>query len=238
MLVCEICKRNEEQIKIFKKSSICVSCKSKLNYQKVKEVKLQKCRDYYKNNKEKHNLLTKRYYHENRDSILERQKEYNFENKDLRKEYIEIYNSENKEKISLKNKKWLENNKEKKKISNRKWIKNKLKTDDFFRLKISISSIIRNILFRNGFKKSSRTHEILGCSFEEFKLYLESNFEPWMTWENRGLYNGELNYGWDIDHRVPISSAKTEEEIIKLNHFTNLQPLCGYTNRHIKRDTI
>lgn len=35
-----------------------------------------------------------------------------------------------------------------------------------------------------------------------------------MTWENRGLYNGELNYGWDIDHIVPISSASIEEEIL------------------------
>lgn len=28
-----------------------------------------------------------------------------------------------------------------------------------------------------------------------FKKYLESKFEDWMNWENRGLYNGELNYG-------------------------------------------
>ena len=34
-----------------------------------------------------------------------------------------------------------------------------------------------------------------------------------MNWENYGLYNGELNYGWDIDHIIPISSAKTEEEV-------------------------
>jgi hypothetical protein len=63
-------------------------------------------------------------------------------------------------------------------------------------------------------------------------------FEPWMTWENRGLYNGELNYGWDIDHRIPLASANTEEDIIRLNHFTNLQPLCSYTNRHTKKDRL
>jgi hypothetical protein len=57
-----------------------------------------------------------------------------------------------------------------------------------------------------------------------------------MTWENRGLYNGELNYGWDIDHIIPLSSAKTEEEVKKLNHHTNLQPLCSKTNRDIKRN--
>ena len=59
-----------------------------------------------------------------------------------------------------------------------------------------------------------------------------------MTWENYGLYNGELNYGWDIDHIIPISSAKSDIEIIKLNHFSNLQPLCSKINRVIKRDKI
>ena len=57
-----------------------------------------------------------------------------------------------------------------------------------------------------------------------------------MTWENRGLYNGELNYGWDIDHIIPSSSGLNYNDIIKLNHYTNLQPLCSYTNRVIKRD--
>ncbi len=59
-----------------------------------------------------------------------------------------------------------------------------------------------------------------------------------MTWENRGLYNGEFNYGWDIDHIIPISFAKTEEDIIKLNHYTNLQPLCSKINRDIKKDKL
>ena len=46
----------------------------------------------------------------------------------------------------------------------------------------------------------------------------------------------EVNKTWDIDHITPISSAETEDDVIKLNHFTNFQPLCSYTNRVIKRD--
>lgn len=59
-----------------------------------------------------------------------------------------------------------------------------------------------------------------------------------MSWENYGKYNGELNYGWDIDHIIPLSSANDESELIKLNHYSNLQPLCSYINRYIKSDKI
>ena len=57
-----------------------------------------------------------------------------------------------------------------------------------------------------------------------------------MDWGNHGLYNGELDYGWDIDHIIPLSTATTEEELLKLNHFSNLQPLCSKINRDVKRN--
>jgi hypothetical protein len=94
--------------------------------------------------------------------------------------------------------------------------------------------MIGNSMRYKGYLKNSKSESILGCTFEDFKLHLESKFEIWMSWNNYGLYNGELNYGWDIDHIIPLDSAETEEDIIKLNHYTNLQPLCSYTNRHIK----
>ena len=70
---------------------------------------------------------------------------------------------------------------------------------------------------------------------------MESKFEPWMNWSNRGNWNGnpkKMNTAWDIDHIIPLSSATNEDEIIKLNHYTNLQPLCSYINRHVKRNKI
>lgn len=109
------------------------------------------------------------------------------------------------------------------------------KNDAMFVLRSRISNSIKNSL-RN--KNGKRSSDILGCSFKEFKIHLESKFEPWMTWDNRGLYNGYFNYGWDIDHIIPSSSAKSEDELIKLNHFTNFQPLCSKVNREIKKDKI
>ena len=45
-----------------------------------------------------------------------------------------------------------------------------------------------------------------------------------MSWDNYGLH------GWHIDHIIPISSAKTEEELYKLFYYTNLQPLWAIDN--------
>ncbi len=76
---------------------------------------------------------------------------------------------------------------------------------------------------------------ILGCEIIDFKQHLENQFEPWMTWDNYGLYNGELNYGWDVDHIIPMRDADTIERAYELNHYTNLQPLDSKLNRDIKR---
>jgi len=56
-----------------------------------------------------------------------------------------------------------------------------------------------------------------------------------MNWDNYGKYNGEYCYGWDIDHLIPINSATDNLSLIKLNHHSNLQPLCSKINRDVKR---
>ena len=113
--------------------------------------------------------------------------------------------------------------------------------DPLYKLKVSFSRRLNKLLKRVECNRSTNKPyylDKLGCSFEEFKIYLESKFEDWMTWENYGLYNGELNYGWDIDHIIPSVTAKTEDDIYNLSHYTNLQPLCSRINRDIKKDKI
>jgi hypothetical protein len=184
-----------------------------------------KTKKYREDNKDHHDKYIKEYY--NRPDIKEKSRLNSIK-----------YREDNKDKLKIQKKKWRENNKDKLKIQKKKYRKIKKETDPIYRLYQLISSTIRKSFNYNGFKKNSRTYEIIGISFEEFKLYIESKFEDWMTWENRGLYNGELNYGWDIDHIIPLSTAETEEDIIKLNHYTNLQPLCSKVNRDIKKDNL
>lgn len=179
----------------------------------------------------------------------ERSKKYRENNPDYVKNYKEL----NKHKFKSYSKKYRENNKdlvyerklksyEKKKEyyskKSKEYKKKRFDSDPLYKIYIGVSSLIRNSFHRNGYSKKSRTFQILGCTYEDFKSYLESKFETWMCWENRGKYNGEFHYGWDIDHIIPISSAKSEEDIIKLNHYTNLQPLCSKINRDIKVDKL
>jgi len=169
--------------------------------------------------------------------------EYNvfiYKNSPTRKEYAKAYNKKNyntEDRKKVNSEYYIQN---KTKINTQKGIRDKKRrlVDNMFRLSGNIRKLIRVSLKNNNFIKRQRTNLILGCSYEEFKIYLESKFESWMSWDNWGLYNGELNYGWDIDHIIPSSSATTEEEILKLNHFTNLQPLCSKTNREIKRNLL
>jgi hypothetical protein len=165
----------------------------------------------------------RKYYIENKDVILIKNKIYRSNNKDSAKIYKNFYYSENREKLIK---------------YSCDYHLNRMKSDPIYRLGSNIRCLVKNSLKYKGYKKSSKTIDILGCTIDEFKLYLESKFESWMSWDNHGLFNGELNYGWDVDHIIPLASAETEEDIIRLNHHTNLQPLCSYINRHIKKDRL
>lgn len=83
--------------------------------------------------------------------------------------------------------------------------------------------------YKKPYKKTSKVFKYLGCSHEELRLHIEKQFLKGMTWENKGL--------WHIDHIIPISSAKTIEEVHVLAKYTNLRPLWQKDNRekHAKK---
>jgi hypothetical protein len=96
-------------------------------------------------------------------------------------------------------------------------------TNPIYRLKL----LLRNrtyLAFRDkGYSKNSKTRDMLGADWEVVKTHIESQFRNNMNWENQGE--------WEIDHIIPLSSANNEEELIKLCHYTNLQPLWFFENR-------
>lgn len=185
-------------------------------------------------------LESKKYYDKFRKKPLteEEKDDKKIEKDKKRKEYEKEYYLKNKEKILEQSKLYFKNNKKTKQEKNNKRYKERRDTDPVFKLSTNIKRNIRAVMKKNGFYKKSKTLEILGCSYDEFKQHMESLWEPWMNWDNYGLYNGDVNYGWDIDHIIPSSSAVTEDDVIKLNHYTNLKPLCSFYNRNIKRDNV
>jgi hypothetical protein len=211
--------------------------KNRLYQIEYRKANKDKRKEYREKNKEIINQKTKEWCEKNKEILLEKRKLYREENKEIinkqHKEYFKN-NPDAKTKKILRDKKYYNNNKEKR----NEYRKEKRKTDPKYRLECIIRTLINNSFKRNGFTKNSRSYIILGCSFDEFKKHLESQFESWMSWDNYGLYNGELNYGWDIDHIIPSSSAVTEEDVIKLNYYTNLKPLCSKFNRDIKRNNL
>jgi len=88
-------------------------------------------------------------------------------------------------------------------------------------------SRIGNMLRYIGLKRyKSLYSELLGCSKEDFKLYLSSKFTDGMSWDNYG------RTGWHIDHITPLSSfdLTNEDELAAACHYTNMQPLWARDN--------
>lgn len=218
----------------------CVSMENK-HYKDINKENTHKYnKEYYSNNKEYFSEKSKVYYVINEEYFSKRSKDYYSNKKEYFSEKSKEYRINNCEKLKEYNKKYIKDyyKIEVNKIKKSEYIKNKKNVDPLYKLKGVIRTSISNSMRQKSYTKKCLTYEILGCHFEEFKIYLENKFEPWMNWNNYGLYNGEVKFGWDLDHIVPISSAINEESLIKLNYFTNFQPLCSYINRNVKRDRL
>lgn len=170
--------------------------------------------------KECKKLSDSKYYSKNRNSIREKQAQYIAQNiqriRKVQKAYIlsdpnkwRLYQKE----YGLKNKVAL--NEKKKTYQNKR-----RKTDIKYRLIESQRSRVNKFLKEKS--KSVTTKELLGCSLDYFKKYLEDKFQFGMTWDNYG--------DWEIDHIYPFSKAKSLEDLKILFHYSNTQPLWAANN--------
>ncbi len=208
----------------------CKECKKKYEhsqYLKNREKVLERCRIHDL----EHSEERREYRRLHKDHIKEYNEKYRLENKDKLKEYQKAHAAE----ISERQRKYRNKNKEhikelaieyykKNPHYHRDYDKKRMKSDELYKFKKLVRNMIRASFGRKGLRKTKGTAHIVGCDYKFLQEYLLK------TYKN--------NYGteWDgkqvvhIDHIIPLSTAKTEEEIIKLCYYTNLQLLKGEDN--------
>jgi hypothetical protein len=169
-------------------------------------------------------------------------REYKEENEDKIKIMSKKYYENNKEKIILNVKEYEKNNKDFMRNYRRQRKKNKRKEDPVFMLRDAISTRISQYLKKKGSSKNGDSIiKYLSFTINELINYLESLFEPWMTWENRGLYNPKIwndddpsTWTWQIDHIIPQSdlpyTSMEDENFKKSWSLSNLRPLNSKQN--------
>jgi hypothetical protein len=139
------------------------------------------------------------------------------------------YYDKNREKLCEKGRKHYQKEETKKMVRER--MKHKRLTDENFRLKNNLRRRINQAV--RGTSKSMKTMKLVGCSINELKNHLETQFVVGMSWENYG------KKGWHIDHILPCASfdLTDPEQQKKCFHYTNLQPLWADDN-YRKKDKI
>ena len=194
-------------------TKVCTKCNIEKELKYFNKMSKVKCgvRSYCR---ECQSIESKKYRINNKEKIKEYNTKWNKENQEYYKKYFEEYNKLNYEKEKERKLKWSRDNKE---YSNN-YQKQRKKEDILFRLKTNIRTSVNRYLKY----KSKHTFDIVGCTPQFLKEHLETQFIDGMTWENRSE--------WHIDHIIPLSSAKTEDELYMLCHYKNLQPLWAEDN--------
>ena len=221
--ICRIC-GEEKNIENFRKSgkwyrTECKNCERK--YNKNWDLKNKEKRREYERKKrlkikdtDEYKKYHKQYRDEHKEEAKQYKKEYysKEENRNRKKETDKEYRIKNKDKINQR-------------VHNRK------QNDYIFKLKCQTRNILLNSFKRNGKIKSERTEKILGCDLEFFVEHLLQTFK------NNYGYEWNKTEPVHIDHIIPLATAKTEEEVIKLCHYTNLQLLKAEDNLN-KKDKL
>jgi len=225
----------------------CITCKKEKQIDSFsknrskKDGRQQKCKecekDYYWSNRD--NIIKKRKesFEENKDLILSKRAEYYKKHQDKKIAYSRAYREKNKEKdlaykrehyynnkeyYANKHREYRDKNKDRIREYHTKYCAKRRSSDPMYRLVSGIRSRISNICSSMKNKKNWKTFDAIGCNREDFKLYIESFFVSGMSWDNYGE--------WHIDHIKPLCTAKTEEDVFTLNHYTNLRPMWWFDN--------
>jgi hypothetical protein len=156
----------------------------------------------------------KELYQLNRDKMLLEKSKYTKTHKSEKAIYDKEYRQANKEKMRYHKQVWEAKNKD----------------NPIFKIKRNLRRRIHHVVKDNY--KSAHTFDLIGCSPEEFKLHIESQFTEGMSWDNYG------QYGWHIDHIIPCYKfdLSCPEQQKQCFHFTNQRPLWAKDNLSRTRD--
>jgi hypothetical protein len=209
-----------------KKCSKCNIEKQLLEFNKGRN-HCKECRKIYRKfyTEKNHEILKiyyKKRYIENRESELERTKQYRINNIDILKKKDKDRYRLNPEKEKERTKKYRLENPKKVLETQKKSTTKRYQKDILFKLKHNVRCRIYQFLKIKNITKKNSTFNVVGCQPQQLKEYLESLFTNDMSWDNYGK--------WHIDHIIPLSSAKNEEEVYNLCRYTNLQPLWAEDN--------
>jgi hypothetical protein len=165
------------------------------------------CSESQKLNRDKTNEYCRKSYRKHAESQREKAREYR------RKNLEKVLETERKSNTK---------HREKRIKYTVQYTRERRKTDELFYLRYKISNNIYESFKKLNSKKTNKYHEILGCDISFFAEYIKSKFKKGMTIYNHGE--------WHLDHIIPLSTAKTKEDIIRLCHYTNYQPLWAKEN--------
>ena len=121
------------------------------------------------------------------------------------------------------------------------YIQRRRREDPAFRLRRGISTTIGRAIARRGGYKADSFLKAIGYTMQELKEHLESQFEPWMNWDNQGYYvlktwddDDPTTWRWQLDHIIPQSllpyTSMSEDNFKKCWYLDNLRPLSAKQN--------
>jgi hypothetical protein len=180
-------------------------------------------KEYYQDNREKFESYSKKRRENNRDELIAYAKEYYQENKkELRAKAKEYRNAHRAEKNKAQNSARKNNPNEK--------------------IRHRVSNLIRLTIQRQGSSKNgSSITKYIGYSIQELKDHLEKLFEPWMTWQNWGMYDldtwddtNPTTWTWQLDHIIPQAmlpyQSMEDDNFKKCWALDNLRPYSAKLN--------
>lgn len=183
--------------------SECIECNKKIN------------KKYIINNKEKVKEISKLYRERNREQILQKKAQYRENNRETLREKAKKYYKDNIEIIKIKRKEQKERSNE----TTRIYVANRKKNDRIYAFKSRIRPWLIKSFTRKKYIKNSHLEEIVGKPIDELVQYLLQ------TYKNNYGYEWDYTEKVHIDHKTPLATAKTEDDVIKLCHYSNLQLL-------------